>query len=56
MKDFADILLEGFIIFSMLFLIIILGARVSELNNRVEILESYNSNNVCPECGQVINN
>lgn len=56
MKDFADILLEGLIIFLMLLLIAILGAHVSELDNRVKILESYNSNNVCPECGQVINN
>ena len=55
MKDFADILMEGFVLFLLLFLIIIVATHVSELDNRVEILESYNRN-VCPECGQVINN
>lgn len=53
--DFVDLVLKSILFFLLFMLILINRISISSLENRIELLETYNSN-VCPECRQVINN
>lgn len=53
--EFKEAMLLTTLFFCLIWLHLINGWRINFLQNRVESLESSNSN-ICSQCGQVLNN